>query len=112
MRTLRVVVLAWFLTDCGAVLGWALGKQFGRQELFLGGIVLGTLAILLAIRLLVQFGWLNPERRRGGSIGGLCAFALAAPIAAMPMATPLVSLLVLGLVGVGVIVGAGSGAVP
>lgn len=111
MRTLRVVGLTWFLVDCGAVLGWALGKQFGRQELFLGGIVLGTLAILLAIRLLVQFRWLNPERRRGGSIGGLCAFALAAPLAAMNMDSPLVPFLVFGFVGVGVIAGAGPSAV-
>jgi hypothetical protein len=110
MRTLRVVGLTWLLTDCGAVLGWALGKTFGRQELFLGGIVLGTLAILLAIRLLVHFGWLNSERRRGGSIGGLCAFALAAPIANANLDTPLIPLLVLGFVGVGVIVGAGPSA--
>ena len=111
MRTLRIVVLAWFLTDCGAVLGWALGRPFGRQELFLGGIVLGTLAILLAIRLLVRFGWLNPDRRRGGSIGGLCAFALAAPIAAMNMDTAVIPLLIMAFVGFGVIVGAGPGAV-
>lgn len=110
MRTLRVVVLTWLLTDCGAVLGWALGKQLGRQELFLGAIVFGTLAILLAIRLLVRFQWLNPERRRGGSIGGLCAFALAAAFASTNMDTPLVPLLVMGLVGLGVIAGAGPSA--
>jgi hypothetical protein len=110
MRTLRVVVLTWFLTDCGAALGWALGKPFGRQQLFLGGIVLGTLAILLAIKLLVRFEWLNPERRRGGSIGGLCAFALAAPFT-MNMDTPLVPLLLMLFVGLGVIAGAGPGAV-
>jgi hypothetical protein len=111
MRTLRLVGLTWILTDCGVVLGWALGKQFGLEELFLGGIALGTLAILLAIRVLVRLGWLNPERRRGGSIGGLCAFALAAPIAKIHMDTPLVPLLVMAFVGVGVIVGAGRSAV-
>jgi hypothetical protein len=111
MRTLRVVVLTWLLTDCGAVVGWALGKPFGRQQLFLGGIALGTLAILLAIKLLVRFEWLNPDRRRGGSIGGLCGFALAAPIANANMDTPLVPLLVMLLVGLGVIAGAGPSAV-
>ena len=111
MRTLRVVVLAWLLTDCGTALGWGLGKQFGSQELFLGGIVLGTLAILLAIKVLVRFEWLDPERRRGGSIGGLCAFALAAPIAHANLDTPLVPLLIMGLVGFGVIAGAGPSAV-
>lgn len=111
MRILRVVVLAWLLTDCGAVLGWALGRPFGRRALFLGGIILGTLAILLAIRLLAGFGWLNPERRRGGSIGGLCGFALAAPLAAMNLDAPLVPLLVMVIVGIGVILGAGPSAV-
>ena len=111
MHILRVVVLTWLLTDGGAVLGWAFGKQFGRQQLFLGGIALGTLAILLAIKLLVRLAWLDPERRRGGSIGGLCAFALAAPIAAMNMDTPLVPLVVMVLVGLGVIAGAGPSAV-
>ena len=111
MRILRVVVLAWILTDCGAALGWALGRPFGRQALFLGAIMLGTLAILLAIRLVSGFGWLNPDRRRGGSIGALCAFALAAPLAAMNLDTPVVPLLVMAFVGIGVILGAGPSAV-
>jgi hypothetical protein len=111
MRILRVVVLAWILTDCGAALGWALGRPFGRQALFLGAIMLGTLAILLAIRLVSGFGWLNPDRRRGGSIGALCAFALAAPLAAMNLDSPVVPLLVMGFVGIGVILGAGPSAV-
>jgi hypothetical protein len=111
MRTLRVVVLAWLLTDCGAALGWAVGRPFGRRAFFMGAIILGTLAILLAIRLVSGFGWLNPDRRRGGSIGALCAFALAAPLAAMNLDTPVVPLLVMGLVGIGVVLGAGPSAV-
>jgi hypothetical protein len=111
MRTLRVVGFTWVLVDCGALLGWFLGRAFGRQQLFLFGVALGTLAIMLAIRLMVHFGWLNPERRRGGSIGALCAFALAAPIAAMNMESALVPFLVFGFVGVGVIAGAGPSAV-
>lgn len=77
----------------------------------MGAIMLGTLAILLAIRLVAGFGWLNPERRRGGSIGGLCGFALAAPLAAMNLDTPLVPLLVMAIVGIGVVLGAGPSAV-
>jgi hypothetical protein len=107
MRILRVVLVAWLLTDCGVVVGWLIGRPFGRQPLFLGGVVLGTLAILLAIRVLVRNRWFNPDRVRGGSIGGLCAFALAAPLAAMNLDSPLIPLLVMGLVGVGVVVGAG-----
>jgi hypothetical protein len=111
MRTLRVIVLAWLLTDCGAALGWAVGRPFGRQALFLGAIMVGTLAILLAIRLVAGFGWLNPDRRRGGSIGGLCGFALAAALAWAGHGTPLLALLVTAIVGIGVILGAGPSAV-
>ncbi len=110
MRLLRVVVFAWIVTDCGAALGWALGRPFGRQALFLCSIVVGTLAILLAIKLLVRFGWFNPERRRGGAIGGLCGFALAAAFAAMNLDRPFVALLAMALVGVSVILGAGPSA--
>jgi hypothetical protein len=108
MRILRVVALAWLLTDCGAVAGWELGRLFDAP--FLGAIVVGTLAILLAIRILATIGWLDPDRRRGGSIGGLCGFALAAAFAAMNVDQPLVPLLVLGFVGLSVIAGAGPSA--
>jgi len=111
MRFLRLVVLAWLFTAVGAAAGWAIGKPFGRQALFLGGVVVGTLAILAAIRVLAGLGWLRNERRRGGSIGGLCAFALAAPLAAMNLDSPLVPVLVMLLVGVGVVAGAGPSAV-
>ena len=110
MRTLRVILFVWILTDCGTALGWLLGQPFGRQTFFLASVVLGTLSILLAIKLLVRFGWLNAERRRGGSIGGLCGFALAAPLAAMNLDQPLAALAVLGFVGIAVLIGAGPSA--
>ena len=108
MRILRVVLLAWLLTDCGATAGWEIGKPFGGP--FVCGVVVGTLAILLAIRLLASFGWLDPDRRRGGSIGGLCGFALAAPFAAMNVDKPLVPLAAFAFVGISVILGAGPSA--
>ena len=107
MRTLRVVGFVWLLTDCGAALGWLLGAPFDRQFRFLSAIVVGTLAILLAIKMTVRMGWLNADRRRGGSIGGLCGFALAAPLAAMNMEQPLIALVILGFVGIAVLLGAG-----
>ena len=112
MRILRVIIITWLLTGCGVALGWIVTQTFGRQTSFLVSVVLGTLAILLAIKRLARRGWLNPDRRRGGSIGGLCGFAIAAPLAKMAMYNdqPLVALLCIGLVGVGVVAGAGSGA--
>lgn len=108
MRILRVVLVAWLLTACGSLVGWLLGHVIGRPEI--GGVVVGTLAILLALRVLADAGWFNPERRRGGSIGGLCGFALAAPLATMNLDAPVVAFSVMLLVGVGVILGAGPSA--
>ncbi|HEY4319726.1 MAG TPA: hypothetical protein VGM77_01005 [Gemmatimonadales bacterium] len=110
MRILRVFLVAWLLTYCGAVVGSLIGRPFGQQDVFLGAVVLGTLTILLAIKLLGRFGWFNVERRRGGSIGGLCGFALAAPLAAMNLDSPLIPLLAMALVGLGVVAGAGPSA--
>lgn len=108
MRILRVVAVAWLLTDCGAVVGWELGRLIDAP--FLCAIVLGTLSILLAIRVLAARGWLDPDRRRGGSIGGLCGFGLAAAFAAMNVDRPLIPLLALGFVGLCVVAGAGPSA--
>ena len=110
MRTLRVVLLVWILTVGGAALGWLLGAPLSRQTSFMAGVVLGTLAILLAIKLLVRLNWIDPERRRGGSIGGLCGFAIAASLAWVNLDQPIAALLLLGLVGVSVMLGAGPGA--
>jgi hypothetical protein len=108
VHVLRVVLVAWLLTACGSLVGWLLGHVIGRPEIC--GVVVGTLAILLALRVLAEAGWFNAERRRGGSIGGLCGFALAAPLATMNVDAPLVAFAVMLLVGVGVIAGAGPSA--
>jgi len=110
MRILRVVLFAWIVTDCGVALGWLLGLPLGRQTSFMAGVVLGTLAILLAVKLLVRRGWLNPERRRGASIGGLCGFAVAASFAWVSVDRPVVALLLFGIVGVSMMLGAGPSA--
>lgn len=107
LRTLRVVGFTWLLVDVGAALGWLLGQPFDRQARFLSAIVVGTLAIMLALKLMVGFGWLNPDRRRGGSIGGLCGFAISAPLAAMNLDRPLVALGLMGFTGIAVLLGAG-----
>jgi hypothetical protein len=111
MRHLRVVLLAWLVTGIGAVVGSLVGGMFGRQGMFIGTMVGGTLALLAAIGLLASLGWLDPERRRGGSIGGLVGFALASPFIFMNLDTPIVPIGVTLLVGAGVVLGAGRGAV-
>jgi hypothetical protein len=110
MRHLRIVVLAWLIAGCGVVVGRMIGSLFGRQGAFLGAVVAGTLAILLAVQLMIRVRWLDPERRRGGSIGALCGFALAAAAAGIPAGRPLIQLLTFVLVGAGLLLGAGPGA--
>jgi hypothetical protein len=110
MRHLRVLLLAWLIAMAGSLGGWLIGIPVSRQGSFLGAVMLGTLAILLAIQILVRLGWLDPDRRRGGSIGALCGFALAAPLAFMLLGSPLLEAAAFFLVGIGVVAGAGPGA--
>lgn len=99
------------MTGFGAVAGSILGNAFGRRGLFIGATVAGTLALLIAIQVLTGLRWLDSERRRGGTIGGLVGFALAAPLAVMNLQTPVIPIVVTSLVGFGVVLGAGRGAV-
>lgn len=111
MRHLRVALLAWLFTAAGATLGSVAGNLLGRQGLFLGATILGTLAVLVAIQVLTDRGWLAAERRKGGSIGGLVGLALGAPLALMNLHSPLIAIAALSLVGIGVLFGAGPNAV-
>lgn len=111
MRHIRVGLFAWLLTAAGATIGAVAGNLVGQQGLFLGASVLATLAVLLAIELLVERGWLDGERRRGGSIGGLSGLAIGGPVALMNLHSPLLAIAALAMVGVGVLFGAGRNAV-
>ena len=111
MRHIRVALTTWLISAAGATLGAFLGKLFGRQGLFLGATMLGTLAVLIAINVVVDRGWLDPNRRKGGAIGGFVGLALGAPLALMNLESPLIGIAALGLVGVCVLLGAGPNAV-
>ncbi len=106
MRFVRVVLIAWGVTALGGGLGALLGGPWGAAGRFVGATMCATLAVLLAVRLLISRGWFDPERRRGASIGGLVGLALAAPFAQMDLAMPL-PLLPLVLVGLVMILAAG-----
>jgi hypothetical protein len=111
MRHLRVGLFAWLLTAAGATLGAFLGNIFGREVRFLCASVLATLSVLVAIEVLTRRGWLDGERRRGGSIGGLSGLAIGGPIALMNIHSPHIAIGALMMVGVGVLFGAGRNAV-
>lgn len=111
MRHLRVVLLTWLLAALGTALGALVGELFGRQGLFFGATIVGTLAVLIAINVVTARGWLDPDRRRGASIGGFVGLALGCTLALMNLESPPLAILALGLVGLGVVLGAGPNAV-
>lgn len=107
---LRLVAVTSLIAWAAAAAGWLAGMPFGRREAFIAASAAGTMGVLLAIRFSVARSWFDPARTRGGSIGGLVGFALAAPIASMPMQRPGLAVASLALIGIGVIVGSGGGA--
>jgi hypothetical protein len=110
MRQIRLLLLVSGITTLGVVIGWLGGAPFGRSGPFIAATIAGTLAVLIAIRTATSIGWLDRERRKGGSIGGLVGLALASPLASMPMQRPEIMLASAILVGIGVLIGAGRGA--
>ncbi len=111
MRHVRVVMLTWVIAAAGAFAGSLVGGALGRKGFFVGATVGGTLALLAAIHLAAALQWLDVNRQRGGAIGGLVGLGFASTLAVMHLDTPIIPLLVASLVGVGVILGAGPGAV-
>lgn len=111
MRYLRLIVVTSILTGLGALAGVLLGQPLGRRTTMLAAMVGGTLALLAALRFVGRRGWFDATRLKGGSIGGLVGLALASPLAVMTGQNPAVLLAASTLVGVGVLVGAGPGAV-
>lgn len=111
MRHARLVLLTWIITATGAFVGSVLGTAFGRKGLFVGAMAVGTLALLGAIHLVAMLRWLDVDRQRGGAIGGLVGFGFASTLAVMHLQTPILAVLAASLVGIGVILGAGPGAV-
>lgn len=107
MRLLRLILLVSGLAALGAGAGFLLGLPFGRRTSFFGATVVGTLAVLESLRLAVRLGWFDPDRRRGGAIGGLVGMAVGVPLVVMGLAQPWLVVIGIMLVGLGVVVGAG-----
>ena len=107
MKPLPAFIAAWVLAGLGAVLGSIVGNAAGKAGLFAGAVVGGLLGVGLAVFALTKLRWLPLEDRTGAFVGGLIGFAVAAPIAATNLHTPVTPVLICGLAGVGVLLGAG-----
>lgn len=107
MRPYLVLFFSWALTGLGAVVGSILGNAVGQVGLFVGALVGGVSGVLAAVLAAVKFHWLPRLERGGALIGGICGFALATLIAVANLHSPVTPVISCGLVGIGVLIGAG-----
>lgn len=107
MKPIPVFVTTWGLAGIGAVIGSIVGNAAGKPGLFAGAVIGGLLGVVSAVVGLTKVRWLPPEDRAGAFVGGMIGFAVAAPIAAMNLHTPVTPVLICALAGVGVLLGVG-----
>ena len=89
------------------MVGSILGNAAGKRGLFVGAIVGGIVGVALSVQLASTLGWISPSERRGGLMGGIVGFVIAAPIAVANLHTPITPVLICALTGVGLLLGVG-----
>jgi hypothetical protein len=107
VKPIPVFVTTWGLAGIGAVLGSVVGNAAGKPGLFAGAVLGGLLGVVAAVVALTKVRWLPPEDRAGALVGGMIGFAVAAPIAATNLHTPVTPVLICALSGVGLLLGVG-----
>ena len=105
MKRVWLVLLTWWLAGFGAVVGSALGSGGGKRWLFVGAILGGALSTVSAAGLASRFRLIARQQVRGAAIGGLLGFAIAAPLAASNLHTPVIPVLSTALTGLGALLG-------
>jgi hypothetical protein len=107
MKPIPSFFAAWALAGLGAVIGSILGNAAGKPGLFIGAVAGGLAGVGAAVAGLIALHWLSHEDWRGALAGGILGFAVAAPIAATNLRTPVIPVLICGLTGAGVLLGVG-----
>ena len=82
-----------------------LGNGGGLRWLFVGGVLGGALGTVSAPCLASRLRLIAAQQVRGAALGGLLGFAVAAPLAASNLHTPVVPVLSTALIGIGVLLG-------
>ncbi len=108
MRTVPVFLLSWFSAGLLAVAGSIVGNAYGRWGLVGGAVAGGLLGVAAAVRVSGRMGWLPAGVLRGAFLGGVVGFAVALPVAVLSLDTPVGPAMSAGLVGAGVLLGAGA----
>lgn len=103
----RTLFFTWFVTGGGAFLGSVLLAFFGKAALFAGGMLGGAGAVVMAVFVMVRFGWMQQDVRNAAIVGGLIGFALAAIVAVTNLSGPIIPVLSGSLAGGGVLMGVG-----
>jgi hypothetical protein len=99
-------VAIWLVTGAGAVAGSIAGAAAGKSALFAGALVGGVLAAAASAWFTARVGWLRRSAQRNTVLGAIAGFAVAAPIAATNLHTPVIPVLATGLAGLGAVAGA------
>jgi hypothetical protein len=107
LKSFPMFITAWALAGLGAVIGSILGNAAGKSGLFAGAILGGMIGIGLAVAIGSKLQWLPTADRVGALVGGGAGFAVAAPIAASNLHTPVTPVLICALAGVGLLLGVG-----
>jgi hypothetical protein len=102
-------VAIWLVTGAGAVAGSIAGAAAGKSALFAGALVGGVLAAAASAWFTARLGWLGRSAQRNTVLGAIAGFAVAAPIAATNLHTPVIPVLATGLAGLGAVVGSAFG---
>ena len=107
MKPYLVLFFAWGIAGLGAVVGSVIGNAAGQTGLFLGAFVGGITAVAGAVLVVTKLHRLPRSERAGALIGGVLGFIVAAPIAVGNLHPSIIPVLSCGMVGVGVLLGAG-----
>lgn len=107
MKTFPTLLLCWLVTGLATVGGSMLGNAGGPTGLKAGAVLGGIVGLLIAIGIAKRLTWIPAAETRGGFVGGLIGFAVAIAITLSNMDTPVAAVMSTGLVGVGVLIGAG-----
>jgi hypothetical protein len=107
VKPILAFLTSWALAGLGAVVGSILGSAAGKPGLFTGALVGGVAGVWVAVAALIRVQWLPPSDRRGAFVGGMLGFAVAAPIAATNLQTPVTPVMICGLAGAGLLLGVG-----
>jgi hypothetical protein len=105
MKRVWLVLLTWWLAGLGAVAGSILGSGGGKRWLFVGAVIGGALGTISAAVLASRLRLIARQQVRGAAVGGLLGFAIAAPLAASNLHTPVIPVLSTALTGLGALLG-------